>query len=96
VVDAQLAALAVDALLGGARVGVDLLRVAGVGVDEDELADVVEERRDEQLGVKPKEVFQPVRVAITGSTISPGIFESLAALGRERTLERLDAALARA
>jgi glutamyl-tRNA synthetase len=50
----------------------------------------------EQLGVKPKEVFQPVRVAITGSTISPGIFESLAALGRERTLERLDAALARA
>ena len=31
------------------------------------------------LGVKPKEVFQPIRVALSGTTISPGIFESLAA-----------------
>ena len=45
------------------------------------------------LGVKPKEVFQPVRVAITGTTVSPGIFESVAALGREETLARIDAAL---
>lgn len=49
----------------------------------------------EELGVKPKEVFQPVRVAIAGSTISPGIFESLAALGREESLTRIDAALQR-
>ena len=49
----------------------------------------------EELGVKPKEVFQPVRVAIAGSTVSPGIFESLAALGREESLTRIDAALAR-
>jgi glutamyl-tRNA synthetase len=49
----------------------------------------------EQLGVKPKEVFQRVRVAISGSTISPGIFESVAALGREETLARVDDALAR-
>jgi glutamyl-tRNA synthetase len=49
----------------------------------------------EQLGVKPKEVFQPVRLAISGSTISPGIFESVVALGREETLERVDDALAR-
>jgi glutamyl-tRNA synthetase len=49
----------------------------------------------DELGVKPKEVFQPVRVAIAGSTISPGIFESLAALGREESLTRIDAALAR-
>ena len=48
------------------------------------------------LGVKPKEVFQPVRVAITGTTVSPGIFESVAALGREETLARIDAALAHA
>ena len=40
----------------------------------------------EQRGVKPKEVFQPVRVAISGTTVSPGIFESLAVLGREETL----------
>jgi len=49
----------------------------------------------ERLGVKPKEVFQPLRVAIAGNTISPGIFESVAALGREATLARVDAALAR-
>jgi glutamyl-tRNA synthetase len=48
------------------------------------------------LGVKPKDVFQPVRVAITGTTVSPGIFESVAALGREETLARIDAALAHA
>jgi glutamyl-tRNA synthetase len=49
----------------------------------------------ESLGVKPKEVFQPLRVAIAGGTISPGIFESVAALGREQTLARVDDALAR-
>jgi glutamyl-tRNA synthetase len=49
----------------------------------------------DQLAVKPKEVFQPLRVAITGGTISPGIFESVAALGRDETLARIDDALAR-
>ena len=50
----------------------------------------------ERLAVKPKEVFQPVRVAISGSTVSPGIFESVEALGREETLGRIDAALRKA
>jgi glutamyl-tRNA synthetase len=50
----------------------------------------------ERLEVKPKEVFQPVRVAISGTTVSPGIFESVAALGRDETLARIDAALQRA
>jgi glutamyl-tRNA synthetase len=45
---------------------------------------------------KPKQVFQPLRVAIAGTTVSPGIFESVALLGREETLGRIDAALARA
>jgi glutamyl/glutaminyl-tRNA synthetase len=40
-------------------------------------------------------VFQPIRVAISGSTISPGIFESVVALGREETLARIDRALER-
>jgi glutamyl-tRNA synthetase len=43
---------------------------------------------------KPREVYQPLRVAISGSTISPGIFESVALLGREETLRRVDLALA--
>jgi glutamyl-tRNA synthetase len=50
----------------------------------------------EQRGVKPGKVFQPVRVAIAGQTVSPGIFESVALLGREQTLARIDAAIARA
>ena len=49
----------------------------------------------EQLDAKPGKVFQPIRVAITGTSISPGIFESLAVLGREESLSRIDAALAR-
>ena len=49
----------------------------------------------EQLGAKPGKVYQPIRVAITGTSVSPGIFESLAALGREESLARIDAALAR-
>ncbi len=43
---------------------------------------------------KPREVYQPLRVAISGTTVSPGIFESVALLGREDTLRRIDRALA--
>jgi glutamyl-tRNA synthetase len=48
-----------------------------------------------RLDVKPGKLYQPIRVAITGTTVSPGIFESLAALGREQSLARIDAALGR-
>ena len=48
------------------------------------------------LEAKPRDVFQPVRVAISGTTVSPGIFESVAVLGREETLARMDRALERA
>jgi glutamyl-tRNA synthetase len=44
-------------------------------------------------GVKPRDVYQPLRVALTGSTVSPGIFESVVLLGREETLRRIAAAL---
>jgi glutamyl-tRNA synthetase len=50
----------------------------------------------ESRGGKPASVFQPVRVAIAGTTVSPGIFESVALLGREETLARIDRALDRA
>jgi len=46
----------------------------------------------ERLGLKPRQGFQPIRVAVTGSKISPGLFESIELLGRERTLQRLTAA----
>jgi glutamyl-tRNA synthetase len=44
----------------------------------------------ERSGRKPKDVYQPIRVAITGTTISPGIFDSLAALGRESSVRRIE------
>jgi glutamyl-tRNA synthetase len=47
----------------------------------------------ESQGAKPGKVFQPVRVAIAGTTVSPGIFESVALLGRDETLARIDRAL---
>jgi glutamyl-tRNA synthetase len=50
----------------------------------------------ERLGAKPGQVFQPIRVAITGTTVSPGIYESVTLLGRDQTLERIDRALAHA
>jgi glutamyl-tRNA synthetase len=49
----------------------------------------------ERLAVKPGRLYQPIRVAITGTTVSPGIFESLALLGRDDSLERIGAAIAR-
>jgi glutamyl/glutaminyl-tRNA synthetase len=43
----------------------------------------------ENVGRKLGDVIQPVRVAVTGTRVSPGMYEVLAALGRPRTLERL-------
>jgi glutamyl-tRNA synthetase len=48
----------------------------------------------DDLGLKPRVAFGPVRVAVTGSRISPPLFESLELLGRATTLTRLSAATA--
>ncbi|WP_100497765.1 glutamate--tRNA ligase [Geodermatophilus chilensis] len=48
----------------------------------------------EGLGRKPRQAFGPVRVAVSGRTVSPPLYESLELLGRERTLARLAAARA--
>jgi glutamyl-tRNA synthetase len=46
----------------------------------------------DSLGLKPRVAYAPVRVAVTGQTVSPPLFESIELLGRERTLSRLRAA----
>jgi glutamyl-tRNA synthetase len=69
-----------DALAGAEPFTVENIEAA--------LREVVEGRGD-----KPAKVFQPVRVAIAGTTVSPGIFESVALLGRDETLARIDRAL---
>jgi glutamyl-tRNA synthetase len=47
----------------------------------------------ERSGRSANAVYQPIRVAITGTTVSPGIFDSLAALGRDESLFRIEEAL---
>ena len=46
----------------------------------------------DELGEKPRTGFQPIRLAVTGSKVSPGLFESLELLGRDESLRRLAAA----
>jgi glutamyl-tRNA synthetase len=75
--------------LGQARevlAGLDAFEEGQIG----EALEALVERRQ----AKPREVYQPLRVAICGGTVSPGIFESVALLGREEALRRIDAALA--
>jgi glutamyl-tRNA synthetase len=43
----------------------------------------------ERVGQKPRQAFQPIRVAVTGSTVSPGLFETIELLGRDETLARI-------
>jgi glutamyl-tRNA synthetase len=78
-------------ILGSARDALAGAEPFTVEEVEQALRSVVESR-----GAKPGKVFQPVRVAIAGGTVSPGIFESVALLGREKTLERIDMTLDRA
>jgi glutamyl-tRNA synthetase len=48
----------------------------------------------ERLELNPREAFQPIRIAVTGSKVSPGLFESLELLGKDRALARISAARA--
>jgi len=77
-------------LLGAAREA-----LAGAGSFDAAAVEAALSPLPERLGVKPGRLYQPIRVAITGTTVSPGIFESLALLGREASLERIAAATAR-
>ena len=67
-----------------------LAGVTGWAVEplEDAMRGVTERR-----GIGAGKLFQPLRVALTGSAVSPGIFDVLMLLGRDRSLRRLDAAL---
>jgi glutamyl-tRNA synthetase len=82
---------------GGALEALEAARdaLAGCGGFDAEAVETALSPLPERLGLKPGRIYQPVRVAITGTTVSPGIFESLATLGREESLRRIDAALVR-
>jgi glutamyl-tRNA synthetase len=46
----------------------------------------------DELGQKPRQAFAPIRLAVTGAKVSPGLFESLELLGKDESLKRLNAA----
>jgi len=46
----------------------------------------------ERLELSPRKAFEPIRIAVTGSKVSPGLFESIELLGKDETLRRLSAA----
>ena len=80
----------------GAREALAHARAALAEVPEPWTEDRVQLALDsvaDRLGVKRKQVFQPLRVALTGTTVSPGIFETVTLLGRDETLARVDHAL---
>ncbi|MGY1730806.1 glutamate--tRNA ligase [Geodermatophilus sp. SYSU D01045] len=75
-----------DAAAGALR---DLADWSAAGIEQALKAALVE-----GLGRKPRQAFGPVRVAVSGRTVSPPLYESIELLGRERTLARLAAARA--
>jgi len=79
----------------------DVLTAAAAALDEVEpweasRLEVSLKQVTESLGMKPRQSFQPIRVAVTGSKISPGLYESLELLGRDESLARLRAGAAAA
>ena len=64
-------------------------RLAEVEPFEAEQIEVALRDVAEGLGLKPREAFQPIRLALTGSPVSPGLFESLELLGKDESLARL-------
>ena len=79
----------------------DVLTAAAAALDEVEpweasQLEVALKQVTESLGMKPRQSFQPIRVAVTGSKISPGLYESLELLGRDESLARLRAGAAAA
>jgi glutamyl-tRNA synthetase len=85
------------ALLEGGKEVLDAAAVALAATEPFTAARIEEDLRAlcERLGLKPRQGLQPIRIAVTGSKVSPGLFESIELLGREETLRRLSAAAVR-
>jgi len=76
---------------------IDMLRAAHAALNSIEIWTIseIEERLRAlvtSLGVKPGQLFGTIRVAVSGRTVAPPLFDTMAALGRERSLSRIAAA----
>jgi glutamyl-tRNA synthetase len=83
-------------LLDGRAPVVEAARQALEGVEPFEAAEIEAalRRLAAELELSPRKAFEPIRIAVTGSKISPGLFESIELLGKDETLKRLTAAAA--
>jgi glutamyl-tRNA synthetase len=79
--------------------GLDVVRAAVEALEDvgtwatSAIESALRKRLVEELGLKPRHAFGPVRVAVTGARVSPPLFESMELLGRERSLLRLRSTL---
>ena len=67
--------------------------IAETGVEDEEKLEASLRAAAEELGLKAGQMFMPIRVALTGRTVSPGLFDTLRVVGHDRTLARLDQAI---
>jgi glutamyl-tRNA synthetase len=83
------------ALLGGREAVVEAARGALAEVEPFRAEPIEAALRGlaEKLELSPRKAFEPIRIAVTGSKVSPGLFESLELLGKDETLRRLTAAV---
>ncbi len=79
-------------VLEAALTGLDALQ----GWSSDDIEGALRAALIDGLGLKPRKAFAPVRVAVSGRTVSPPLYESMELLGRDRSLRRLRAGLERA
>lgn len=68
-------------------------RLAALSAWEPSMMEEALRKLAEELGISGGKIFQPLRVALTGTTVSPGIFEVLQYVGKDRSLARLDKAI---
>jgi glutamyl-tRNA synthetase len=82
------------ALLDGGAPVISAARDQLAGVDPFSAAEIETALRElaEELDLSPRKAFEPIRIAVTGSKVSPGLFESIELLGKDETLRRLSAA----
>jgi glutamyl-tRNA synthetase len=81
------------ALLDGGRPVVAAAREELKGVEPFAASEIEAALRGlaERLDLSPRKAFEPIRIAVTGSKVSPGLFESIELLGKDETLRRLSA-----
>ena len=77
------------ALLDARILGAAADELAGVEPWTGENLEVALKKLCDELGEKPRTVYGPIRVAVTGSRVSPGLYESLELLGKDESLARL-------